>query len=159
MRIVPRLVVIVVVLVMSVMVALPVSAAPRNASNLPQAPCQTPVPGQHCVQPGEWIYCIARAYQVSPWAIAQVNGIPGPYGPYNPYYGYYNPYYSYYSYYYPYYSPWNYIYPGQRLTIPAVPWYNIPAGQACAKQATVTLPSPWPPPQPTPVPYPVPAPY
>jgi hypothetical protein len=82
-----------------------------------------------------------------------------PYNPY-PYYG--NPYYGNYgsynpnAYYYSYYAPWNYVYPGQRLTIPfnaSSAWYNIPAGTTCAKQASVTLPNPWPPPQPTPMPY------
>ena len=173
MRIVMRLMVIVVVLAVGVMVALPVSAAPRDASNLHQAPppCPTPAPNTHCVQPGEWLYCIGRAYQVTPWGIAQASGIPGPYAPMYPYYGYrypYSPYPSpyYYPYnypYYPYYAPWNYVYPGQRLTIPfdaSTAWYNIPAGTTCAKQASVTPPSPWPPPQPTPAPYPVyPVPY
>src|SRR5512143_3084833 len=145
MRTVPRLMVIVVVLAMSVMVALPVSAAPRDTSNLlqPPPPCPTPVANTHCVQPGEWLYCVGRAYQVTPWAIAQASGIPGPYATYNPYRGYGDLYYGYYGgyhppYYYPYYAPWNYVYPGQRLTIPfnaSTAWYNIPAGPICAKQA------------------------
>jgi hypothetical protein len=167
MRIVSRLVVIVVVLAVSVTVALPVSAASRNASILqqqPPPPCPTAVAGTHCVQQGEWLYCIGRAYQVTPWSIAQASGIPGPYAPYNPYPYYGNPYYGNYGpynpypYYYSYYAPWNYVYPGQRLTIPfnaSSAWYNIPAGPTCTKQASVTPPSPWPPPQPTPMPYPV----
>src|SRR5512136_2443006 len=127
MRTVSRLLATVVVFAVSVLVVvLPVSAAPRDASNLlqPPPPCPTPVANTHCVQPGEWLYCIGRAYQVTPWAIAQASGIPGPYAPNypypwygNPYQPYPNPYYPYYHpYYYPYYAPWNYVYPGQRLT-------------------------------------------
>lgn len=168
MRIVSRLLAIAAVLAVSVMITLPVSSAPRNVSNLLQSPppCPTPAANTHCVQPGEWLYCIGRAYQVTPWSIAQASGIPGPYAPYNPYpwHGYYGPYNPYpYPNYYPYYAPWNFVFPGQRLTIPfnaSTAWYNIPAGPICAKQASVTLPNPWPPPQPTPAPYPVyPTPY
>ena len=124
MKIVPRIVVLVIVLALSVMVVVPVSASPT---------AQTPL-GTHTVKQGEWIYCIARAYQVSPWSIASVNAIPWPY----------------------------WVYPGQVLTIPADPWYNIPAGQTCAQQ--FTPPAGWPPtPTPTPVPptagpYPTPVP-
>ena len=95
-------------------------------------PPPTTIFGQHTVLQGEWIYCIARAYRVNPMAIAQASGIPGPYGPIGWYGGYY-----------PYYSPWNYVLPGQVLKIPAVPWYNIPAGPTCAPQSTVTLPAGW----------------
>ncbi len=120
MKIVPRIVVLVVVLAMSiVVVAAPVSAAPS---------AQFPNPlGTHTVKQGEWIYCIARAYQVSPWSIAAANGIPWPY----------------------------YVYPNQVLTIPANPWYNIPpGGQTCTAQ--FTPPTGWPPAQPpTPTPGPV----
>ena len=127
MKIVPRIVVFVVVLAMSIMVvAAPVSAAPD---------AQFPNPlGTHTVQQGEWIYCIARAYKVSPWSIASANAIPWPY----------------------------YVYPGQVLSIPADPWYNIPSGQTCAAQ--FTPPAGWPPaPTPTAVPptsgpYPTPVP-
>jgi LysM repeat protein len=112
MKIVPRIVAVAVVLALCVMV-LPVSAAPS---------AQTPL-GTHTVKQGEWIYCIARAYQVSPWSIASYNGIAWPY----------------------------WVYPGQVLTIPADPWYNIPAGQTCARQ--FDPPPGWPPtPTPTPVP-------
>ncbi len=129
MRILPRVVVIVVVLALSVMLALPVFAAPSNVSISAQQPL-----GQHTVKQGEWLYCIARAYQVSPWAIATANYIPWPY----------------------------WVYPGQVLTIPATAWYNIPAGQTCTPQ--FTPPTGWPPPAtPTPVPptqgpYPTPVP-
>ena len=118
MKIVPRIVVLVVVLALCVMV-LPVSAAPS---------AQFPNPlGTHTVKQGEWIYCIARAYKVSPWSIATANHIPWPY----------------------------YVYPNQVLTIPADAWYNIPAGQTCAAQ--FQTPAGWPPPPPpTPTPGPVP---
>ncbi len=126
MKIVPRIVVLVVVIALSVMVVVPVSATPT---------AQYPNPlGTHTVKQGEWIYCIARAYQVSPWSIAAANGIPWPY----------------------------WVYPNQVLTIPADPWYNIPAGQTCAQQ--FTPPAGWPPaPTPTPIPptagpYPTPVP-
>lgn len=118
MKIVPRIVVLVVVLALCVMV-LPVSAAPS---------AQFPNPlGTHTVKQGEWIYCIARAYKVSPWSIATANGIPWPY----------------------------WVYPGQVLSIPADPWYNIPAGQTCAAQFQTPVGWP-PPPPPTPTPGPIP---
>lgn len=118
MKIVPRIVVLVVVFAMSIMVvAAPVAAAPSA-----QAPL-----GTHTVKQGEWIYCIARAYKVSPWSIASANGIAWPY----------------------------WVFPNQVLTIPADPWYNIPAGQTCAAQ--FQPPAGWPPPPPpTPTPGPVP---
>jgi LysM repeat protein len=131
-------------------------------------PPPTTIFGQHTVQQGEWIYCIARAYKVNPLAIAQASGIPGPYGPANwygygwrgscgagcgGYYGgcgggcggYYGGCGGYYGGCYPYYSPWNYVYPGQVLQIPAVPWWNWnnPVGPVCAAQASVKLPAGW----------------
>jgi len=119
MKIFPRIVVLVIVLALSIVVVFPVSASPDI-----QAPL-----GTHTVKQGEWIYCIARAYKVSPWSIATANGIPWPY----------------------------FVYTNQVLTIPADPWYNIPAGQTCAAQ--FTPPAGWPPaPTPTPVP-PTPGPY
>jgi LysM repeat protein len=120
MKLVPRLVVLVTVIALSVMVVVPVSAAPTALQPAPL--------GQHTVKQGEWIYCIARAYKVTPWSIASANGIPWPY----------------------------WVYPNQVLTIPADPWYNIPPGQVCAPQ--FTPPAGWPPPAtPTPV-APTPAP-
>ncbi|CAG0928131.1 hypothetical protein TFLX_00757 [Thermoflexales bacterium] len=118
MKVVPRIIVLVIVLALSVMVVLPVSATSNAQAQL----------GQHTVKQGEWIYCIARAYKVSPWSIAAANGIPWPY----------------------------YVYTNQVLTIPAEPWYNIPpGGQTCAQQ--FTPPADWPPlPPATPTPGPVP---
>jgi LysM repeat protein len=124
MRFFPRLTVLVVVLALSVAIVLPVAAAPSNAPSLQESP---PPLGQHTVKQGEWIYCIARAYKVTPWSIASANAIPWPY----------------------------WVFPGQVLTIPSDPWYNIPSGQICASQ--FTPPAGWPPPPPpTPTPGPIP---
>jgi LysM repeat protein len=122
-------------------------------------PPPTTIFGQHTVKQGEWIYCIARAYKVNPMAIAQASGIPGPYGPAWGWYGqgwHGSPYggtcpgcggcagtYGGCGGYYPYFSPWNLVWPSQVLQIPAVPWYNIPAGTTCAAQSTVVLPGGW----------------
>ncbi len=82
------------------------------------------------VQPGQTLYCIGRYYRVSPWAIASANRIPWPY----------------------------YVYPGQVLAIPNVPWYNIPPGPVCypgVPNITPTPPgvrTPTPPPGITPTP-------
>ena len=72
--------------------------------------------GTHVVRWGEWLYCIARAYRVSPWAIASENGIRWP----------------------------NIIFPNQKLIIPNVPWTNIPAGRVCQAQFTASAPTPTP---------------
>jgi hypothetical protein len=177
MRVVVRLVVVVAVFALSVSVvavasaaaappaqfAVPTSTVPSGGWTQTVSPTTTL--GVHTVKQGEWIYCIARAYKVNPMAIAQASGIPGPYGPSGWYgqgwhggtcpgcggcagtYGWCGGYY-------PYYSPWNYVWPGQVLQIPAVPWYNIPAGPTCAAQ--FQPPAGWPPPPPQ---YPVPTPY
>ena len=102
-------------------------------------PPPTTIFGQHTVKQGEWIYCVARAYKVNPMAIAQASGIPGPYGPS----GWCGGWQGGCGGYYPYFSPWNLVWPGQVLQIPAVPWYNIPAGPTCAAQSTVKLPAGW----------------
>lgn len=65
-----------------------------------------PVLGTHVVRYGETLYCIGRAYRISPWAIAQQNRIVWPYP----------------------------IYVGQLLQIPNVPWYNVPPGPTCVPQ-------------------------
>ncbi len=70
--------------------------------------------GYWSVQPGQTLYCIGRYYQVSPWAIASANRIPWPY----------------------------YIYPGQVLAIPNVPWYNIPPGPVCYPGVPGATPTP-----------------
>lgn len=100
-----------------------VPAAPTNppALDTPTAPptpteapvVATPLPrptytliGTHVVQPGETLYCIARAYGVLPFAIADANGS----------------------------STLINLRPNQRLGIPAVQWFNISAGPVCAPQ-------------------------
>jgi LysM repeat protein len=62
--------------------------------------------GQHTVLPGETLYCIGRGYGVTPWAIAQANGL----------------------------AVLARLYVGQVLSIPAVPWTPIPPGPSCAPQ-------------------------
>jgi len=59
----------------------------------------------HVVQPGETIYCIARAYGVAPWAISVHNGLMRP----------------------------DLIRPGQRLAIPNA-YASVPAGPTCTPQ-------------------------
>lgn len=61
--------------------------------------------GTHVVKPGETIWCIARGYGVSPWAITAHNGIVNP----------------------------ALIAPGQVLSIPNAP-ATLPAGPTCAPQ-------------------------
>lgn len=68
---------------------------------------------KHVVKAGETIYCIARAYKVSPAAIIKTNMVPAP----------------------------NRIYPGQVLAIPNVPAL-LPAGPTCARQDSPTPPPP-----------------
>lgn len=77
-------------------------------------PIVTPIPiggtlGIHKVRWGETLYCIGRAYQVEPYAIAKANGIWWP----------------------------NIIFPGQKLAIPNAPWGKIPAGPVCNTQFVV----------------------
>jgi LysM repeat protein len=70
---------------------------------------QPGVLGLHIVQPGDTLYCIGRAYQVDPIAIAQANSISG----------------------------YAVIVPGHALLIPATKWTNIPAGPICRPQFAV----------------------
>jgi len=63
----------------------------------------------HVVQPGETLYCIARAYGVDPGAIAAQNSVLNP----------------------------NLIYPGQVLAIPDV-YLGLPAGPTCTAQCPST---------------------
>jgi LysM repeat protein len=69
--------------------------------------------GYHTVQPGETLYCIGRAYSVSPWAIASHNGIVSP----------------------------NAIYPGWVLAIPDA-HAVLPGGPTCARQFPSPGPAP-----------------
>jgi LysM repeat protein len=88
------------------------------------APPIYPILGNHTVRYGESLFCIGRAYTVSPWAIAQVNGIVWPYP----------------------------IYPNQVLKVPNVPWGNPPAGPVCPRQFGSNPPPVTPGPSPTPTP-------
>lgn len=65
-----------------------------------------PVLGVHLVQPGETLFCIGRAYEVDPNAIATANLL----------------------------SPYAFVQPGDLLMIPATRWANMPAGTACPAQ-------------------------
>lgn len=80
--------------------------------------------GNHAVRYGESLFCIGRAYMVSPWAIAQANGIAWPYM----------------------------LYPNQILRIPNVPWVNPPAGPVCQRQSGTPSPTATPGPAQTPTP-------
>jgi LysM repeat protein len=124
---------------LSLLCVLVIAGPVGNASASTVAPAPTPAPlpailGTHIVKPGESLYCIGRAYSVSPWAIATypTNHIAWPYT----------------------------IYPSQTLQIPDVRWYNIPTGPVCVAQfdaGPVPTPSPTTvPPTPGPVPTPVP---
>jgi LysM repeat protein len=110
-------------------------AAPTLTPTALPLPTATPVPppypilGNHVVRYGESLYCIGRAYMVSPWAIAQTNGIGWPYT----------------------------IYPNRSLAIPNVPWANPPAGPVCQRQfggppPPTATPGPLPTPAPTLIP-------
>lgn len=62
--------------------------------------------GSHIVRAGEGLWCIGRAYRVTPQAIAHANGLSSPFR----------------------------LAVGQRLTIPAVRWAPVPSGPVCAAQ-------------------------
>jgi LysM repeat protein len=134
MKQVSRLTLMVAVMLFSLVAVFPVAAQGQPPAMQPAA--AYPVIGNHTVQFNESLYCIGRAYQVSPWAIAQQNGIPWPYR----------------------------IFPNQVLQIPNAPWYNIPPGPVCQQQfqppvfPTVTPPPPTVTPGPTVVPPPPPPP-
>lgn len=105
------------------------TATPGSQPGPTATPVSYPILGTHVVRYGESLFCIGRAYKVSPWSIAQVNAVPWPYT----------------------------IFPNQQLRIPNAPWYNIPPGPVCQPQfqvpplPTVTPPGPLPTiaPQPT----------
>lgn len=68
--------------------------------------------GKHVVQKGETLYCIGRAYGISPDVIANANRVES----YHP------------------------IYPGQILTFPKVWWERVPPGPVCRRQSLVNAP-------------------
>lgn len=84
------------------------SVTPPPFTPLPPAP----IIGQHVVQPGETIFCIARGYGVLPAAIAQANGLQQTF----------------------------LISSGQVLKIPAVQWRNIAPGPVCQPQFASPFP-------------------
>lgn len=95
-----------------------VSSTPIPPSSTPTAiPTITPPApgtlGNHIVRWGESLYCIGRAYGVSPWAIADVNHIWWPY----------------------------IIFPNQSLVIPNTAWIPVPAGRVCQAQLAPVLPT------------------
>jgi LysM repeat protein len=109
----------------------PVPTTPVSTTSVPTTPVSTtPVPitpsptitptpgtlGTHVVRWGEWVYCIARAYRVSPWAIIQTNHLWWPY----------------------------IIFSNQKLIIPNVPWTNMTAGRVCQAQFSTSTPTPTP---------------
>jgi LysM repeat protein len=104
----------------------PTPVTPSSVTSTPVTPTPvtptpvtpTPIPvggilGTHVVRFGESLYCIGRAYRVSPWAIADENGIWWPY----------------------------IIFPNQNLLIPNVTWSPIPAGPVCQSQFTAYIPT------------------
>jgi LysM repeat protein len=95
----------------------PVPATPTPVSPIYVPPQAAGILGTHTVRWGETLYCIGRAYKVTPWAIAEVNHLWWP----------------------------NLIFPYQSLLIPNVPWLSIPAGPVCQAQFTTTVSTPTPP--------------
>ena len=106
MKHVSRLMLVVAVVLFSVVAVFPVAAQGQPPAAQPAV--TYPVLGNHTVKAGESLFCIGRAYKISPWAIAQQNMIPWPYK----------------------------IFPNQVLQIPNVQWYNIPTGPVCVAQFT-----------------------
>jgi LysM repeat protein len=90
----------------------PPTTVPPTTTPVPTTPAAPAILGTHTVRWSETLYCIGRAYKVSPWAIADKNGIGWPYM----------------------------IFPGQKLNIPNVPWIP-PAGRVCPGQFTVPTPT------------------
>ena len=82
------------------------SVTPIPVCIIPAPVSKTPVIGAHRVMPGETVYCIARTYGVSPYAIVEQNNL----------------------------QPSALVHNGLYLDIPAAPWIFVPAGEACAPQ-------------------------
>ncbi len=111
---------------------IPAATSTPFPTYVPPPPPVYQIIGYWNVQPGQTLYCIGRYYQVSPWAIAAANRVPWPY----------------------------FIYVGQVLAIPNVPWYTIPPGPVCYPGVPYATPTPPSGPTPTPsaiTPTPVPA--
>jgi LysM repeat protein len=105
-------------LLVAVVVAVAVIALAGVTANTAQAAPAQQVQGYHVVRPGETLFCIGRGYRVNPWVIAQVNHLMNP----------------------------NLLRIGQRLAIPAGPYWFAP-GPTCPVQCG---PGPAPVPQPAP---------
>lgn len=90
------------------------SAPPEQATPTAAPPASTPVPvlGRHVLLGGETLFCIGRAYGVLPSAIAEANGL----------------------------DTNGTVFAGQTLIIPAVRWFNIPAGPVCPRQFNSPFP-------------------
>lgn len=82
-----------------------VTVTPTETPDVTVTPIPGDILGYHTVKSGETLYCIARAYGVDPYAIAEENGILNP----------------------------NLIYAGQELAIPDVP-KALPSGHVCPRQ-------------------------
>ncbi len=93
--------------------AVPPTTVPPTSTPIPPTSTGPAVIGTHIVRWSETLYCIGRTYKVSPWAIADKNGIGWPYM----------------------------IFPGQKLNIPNVAWVPVPAGRACPSQFTMPVPT------------------
>lgn len=94
----------------------PNTGTPTNTPTFTPTPTPGPPVGTHIVRWGEWVYCIARAYKVSPSAIIEANRLWWPY----------------------------ILLPNQKLTIPNVPWTNMTAGPVCQAQFAFPGPTPTP---------------
>lgn len=93
------------ILIVSLMPASYVLARTDAPATTFDSPAPGDILGHHTVQPGETLYCIARAYGVDPVAIATTNSIVNP----------------------------NLIYAGTVLAIPNVS-KTLPAGRVCPRQ-------------------------
>lgn len=95
----------------------PVETPSPPATTSPPAASRQPstggILGYHTVRAGETLYCIARAYGVDPFAIADANGVVNP----------------------------NLVLPGMVLAIPNVP-RALPSGRTCSRQFAVSAGAP-----------------
>lgn len=90
--------------------ATPTKTATPTVTSAGAAPVVGAKVGTHKVAAGETLYCIGRAYKVTPWSIAEANNLWWPYT----------------------------IYPGQILSIIYDPWTSIPSGPTCTPQFTIS---------------------
>lgn len=88
----------------------PTKTATPTATSSSASPALGVKVGTHVVAAGETLYCIGRAYKITPWSIAEANNLWWPYT----------------------------IYPSQSLTIVYDPWTSIPSGPTCTPQFTIS---------------------